>query len=213
MKQLTKAEAATALGISLRTLERKMANGQINYNKAVEAKPGALAVTFTYEQLGLPEPAGAPCATAAQRPYTVDSIVKQYEEPSTTVVQRPQVVATAKPLPDITDVGAFDPKQLRIEDTVARGKHTLLGPHPDLSGTSAEYSVDDSTSHMNPALVGRTGGVSGNDHFINSREYQLLRGNITQEQYDAMQSSAAKANRVDPRQAYLRAIRPGGYSR
>src|ERR1700676_907446 len=57
---MNKNEAAKALGISLRSLERRMRNGRVKFTKSGDGSFSE--VSFTYADLGLPEPQTTPLA-------------------------------------------------------------------------------------------------------------------------------------------------------
>lgn len=77
---MTKKEAAQALGISLRTLERRMADGSVKFSRGDEQ---FAEVSFTLADLGLPEPKTAflPAHCSGDHP-PVDPVVPVETAPS-----------------------------------------------------------------------------------------------------------------------------------
>jgi hypothetical protein len=85
MQTLNRKQAAKALGVSLRTLCNMMADGRVKYAKLENVRAFEQSVSFTYEQLGLPEPA-PPAPAPAPAPLTlglpvVEAAPEPYKEP------------------------------------------------------------------------------------------------------------------------------------
>jgi len=190
MIQLNKAQAATALGISLRTLATRMKLGTVKYSKIEGAKPFEQSVTFTYQQLGIPEPVeAAPVVHDVQ-------IAPQYNEPKPErfvfVPRQPTREELDEEFSEAYREGrATDSMGNRIDGTNVKfptlGTQSLLGPVEVDHGPPVETQ-----SHMQPAML------STNDHFGNpiavveaptlgyTRGGCALAPGVSPEQYDSM---------------------------
>lgn len=128
-------EAAVMLGISLSTLKRKMASGEIQFSRHGEGQFSE--VFFTAQQLGINE------------------AVNHSPAPGT---------PTHKPVPDISEPGAFVPQEM-TEDSIGNSIHgskrtySLLGPNPPIEYTPAPGTTD----HMDAALLGTSTANRGTD--------------------------------------------------
>jgi hypothetical protein len=120
----------------------------------------------------------------------------------------------AKPTPDIREPDAFAPKEVEPEPYRDSFGHTITGNREHRMFETQPYTPIDSTAHMNPALVNSGPKIENpvdSDAFVDlwrksgeptSAERRKLQGKEITSQHP-------NANR----QAYLRAIRPTGYSR
>jgi hypothetical protein len=180
--KLSRIDAAAHLGISVATLDRWIAKGKLT---AIYGEPNRMkkrAVFIEFEDLGSePEP-----VTVAPEPQP---------EPKPTVKRKVLSDVELKQLDDL----AFTEEYLAGEKTDScgnfhggynaryTGTQTLIGarepqPREKLS----------TTAHMTPGTV-PSPGPSANEQYINSLEYALACGRITQETYDAMTGNASKA--------------------
>lgn len=155
---LNKAQAAKALGISLRTLCNRMKDGSIRYTKLQGTKVGEPSVFFTYEQLGLPEPVAAPA------PVHDVQIAPQYEDPKPAFVARPVIDSLAQKISeDLSFAVAYregratDSLGNRIDGT--NTKFPTLGPQSLLGPVEIDHGPPPETqSHMTQGLL------ATNDH-------------------------------------------------
>lgn len=129
MKQLSKREAAAALGISLRTLHNRMKNGQVKFTKVSGAVVGEQSVFFTYEGLGLDEPA------------------HDVPKPATSQKQEPALNLREGLQPNEVSPEAYrDSFGHRLE---GNERHRLI---------ERQYAVrEQSQAHMEPYLLGTSG--------------------------------------------------------
>lgn len=161
MIQLTKQQAAKALGVSLRSLAYKMKSGEITFTKIAGAKVGQQAVFFSYADLRLSEPSATPAPIVHDVP-----INKQYED---------EPASAPRPVNSIeqreNEDAAFAQAYLRGEATDScgntitgnerwptKGKVTALGPIEPVYNPPP-----DTTAHMTPGTFGGTPmiGVDG----------------------------------------------------
>jgi excisionase family DNA binding protein len=140
---MTKKEVCKLLGISVRTLSRRIAAGQITCTKVGTGQYAELS--FTHSDLGLPEP-GEPWGNAPQRGQDIE-INRQYEDTGGNNPPVPQV-------PDISEPGALDPTEFRDSfghRISGNARHRMFetqhSPRPDLQ------------AHMDPALLGTSGAA------------------------------------------------------
>jgi Bacterial regulatory protein, Fis family len=202
MKTLSKKDACELLGISPKTLQRRMAKGQYKFTRVGEGQYAA--VTFTYGDLGLSEPV---------EPVPAPVVVEVQVEPSPVIPQRPPTAQELRDAEDAVFADAF--KTGRVTDScgnyIDATRQTLLGhrdPEPKQKPSS--------TIHMNPALVGDP-NVPHN--FIDSDEYEEIRHPGHKERKTAMYADAGirqpseqeKKGYVD--RAAIQAAFRQGYSR
>src|SRR5882724_7824456 len=90
MIQLTKTQACELLGISPKTLGRRMASGRYTFTRTGEGQYAE--VSFTHSDLGLPEPSAS--KLDEQRESITDSVT--HPEPADNVSARPE----SEPLAD-----------------------------------------------------------------------------------------------------------------
>jgi hypothetical protein len=162
---LDKKQAADALYISLRTLERRMKAGVYKFTRTGEGQYAE--VSFTYADLGLTEPSPA-------QPY--NDAFKEFDEPT------PE---PAKPALKMREPSPLETKQAeelafaerykmgevtdsygnKIDRTNARCPET--GVQCAVSPSAAQSVAPESQAHMDPNLIGST-GASANDNPLNS---------------------------------------------
>ena len=191
-ERLTKKQVCSLLKIGYSTLGRWMREGKIKFTR--EQAVGAFESAVFFRRADLAEfLPSAPIVASIAAPVrnAAPSKVGHYEdEPAPRAQSRENAdlsFAEAYKAGDATDSAGN-----KIDGTNDRfrtkGIQSLLGP------IEVEKPVVSGTSHMNPALVGGA-GESGNTAYINSLEYHLKAGSITQEQYEEMQSASVKARR------------------
>lgn len=204
--KLTKKEAMALLGISTATMSRWMTSGKIKYSK-IEAGRFQSAVFFDAEEI------------ARLLPVRVTVPVSALKNPA----------PAANPRKEPKDLRTFAEKYLDGDECDSCGNY-VDGSNPWFPSTgssligpcipAAPEPRTSTTSHMDPALVGKVGGTSANDGYLDSFEYALARGAMTQAHYDALQADATRAHRLSGQEkkiwldkaAILHAMR-FGYSR
>lgn len=216
MKTLTKKEAIELLGISPKTLQRRMASGQYKFTRNGEGQYAE--VTFTYADLGLPEPAEpAPIAPV------VESVTAPEPEPAPTsepepVPQRPLSNVDLRMIED--QIFADHYKQGLVTDSSGNtingtnekypnvGPVTLLGPREPQQKPKASGTV-----HMDPRLVADP-NVPCNP--IDSDDYMELRQPGHKARMEQMYANAGvrrptetEQKQVVDRAAVMAAIRQG----
>jgi hypothetical protein len=173
MIQLTKKQVMDLLGISPKTLGRRMASGRYKFTRTGEGKYDACL--FTYEGIGLPEPTPVP------QPVPIAAVPEPQPEP----VQAPEVTV-ATPLGPIElkqqegERFAQDYKRGLVTDSAGnkfdgtnelyptKGPQTLLGPQEP-----KPRKIPDGTAHMNPALIG-TAGKDRVENPVDSDDFREL---------------------------------------
>jgi hypothetical protein len=197
---LNKAQAAKALGISLRTLATRMKLGTVKYSKIEGARPFEQSVTFTYEQLGIAPPvetAPAPAPVVHDVP-----IAQEYEDeqPVTRLTRHTPSEVDVKAEEDLAFAEAY--REGRVSDSMGnkidgtnanwptKGAVSLLGP-----GEWERGPAPDVQAHMSKALQS-TYDYWGNPIVVAeaptagvTRGGRALAPGISQESYDAMMSS------------------------
>jgi len=198
---LNKAEAARALGISLRTLANRMQAGTVKYTKVENARIGEQSVFFTLEGLGLREPSAAP----VQHDVPINSNYEDAPAPKPAPVQaakhnQPSEI-DAKAAEDAAWAQAYregrvtDSMGNKIDGTNAkwpnRGTVSVLGPVTVDPGPPVETQ-----SHMHQGLLGTntTEGVPveaprwgfENEPEAFTRSGRPLCAGLSQENYDSM---------------------------
>lgn len=203
MKTLNKLQAARALGISPRTLATRMKSGAVQYTKLEGAKIGEQSVSFTYEQLSIPEPSAAPAPVVHDvqiaPQYNDDPKPDRFTHYMTKVRNRPSEV-DEKAAEDQAWAEAY--REGRVTDSLGnrsdgtnerwpnQGSVSLLGPITVDHGPPAETQA-----HMIPGLLG-TNDTEGNAAQVPRWGFECGEGftrggsqldkGISQENYDAM---------------------------
>jgi hypothetical protein len=118
----------------------------------------------------------------------------------------------AKPTPDIREPDAFSPKEAEpYRDSFG---HTISGNREHRMFESQPYTPINSTAHMNPALINSGARI---ENPIDSDAFTDLwrkPGEPTSAERHKLQGKEVASQHPNAnRQAYLRAIRPTGYSR
>jgi hypothetical protein len=164
----------------------------------LEALGKALGIsdeTILRLRLGLPERAPEPMKRALV-------INKHYED------VKPQRT------PDIREPDAFAPKEVEPEPFRDSFGHTIMGNREHRMFESQPSTPIDSTAHMNPALINNGTRL---ENPIDSDAFNDLwrkSGEPTSaERRDLQGKEVASQHPNANREAYLRAIRPTGYSR
>jgi hypothetical protein len=135
-------KAAELLGISARTLRRRVAAGAITCTKLGSGK--FAQTDFSHADLGLPEPEpGVTGSLGDQLPYTVDSIAPAYDDP------KPAPAPKSERVPDIREKGAFDPAEFR--DSFG---HLLTGNARHRMFETQHSAPPDLQAHMDERLTG-----------------------------------------------------------
>jgi excisionase family DNA binding protein len=181
--RLSKKEVCALLKIGYSTLGRWMRDGKIKFTRE-QAKNFESAVFFRRDDLAefLEQPTPAPAPAVVPAPI--------------------QAPAPKAPAPDLRtweekyrDGDACDSCGNTIDganDLYPRTGASLLGPVEPVTVPPVNR---DTASHMNPALVGYTGGPSANDCYLNSLEYQRDHWGLSQERYDELTANATKARK------------------
>jgi hypothetical protein len=143
--------------------------------------------------LGLPERAPEP----AKRDVVIN---KHYED--------------TKHTPNISEPDAFSPKEVEPEPYRDSFGHTISGNREHRMFETQPYTPIDSTAHMNPALINSGARI---ENPIDSDAFTDLwrkPGEPTSAERHKLQGKEVASQHPNAnRQAYLRAIRPTGYSR
>jgi Bacterial regulatory protein, Fis family len=144
---LTKQDAARLLGISVRTLQRRMSDGTVKFTK-LGTGPFA-TVTFTHTDLGLPEP----------EPATEPTPTPEPPEPAPAPEPQPMSAADQRLYDDLLFAERY--RRGEVPDSLGnfvdgRNKHfqsagatSLLGPQPPRVRVRP-----DTCSHMDARLLG-----------------------------------------------------------
>jgi hypothetical protein len=210
-ERLTKKQVCSILKIGYSTLGRWMREGRIKFQRDTTAGKFESAVFFRRDDLvaflppssvlgtehppaPAPQPQPKPVAAPQQDKRTWEEKFRDGDAPDSCGNYR-------------------DGENPRWPETGA----TLLGPAIPQPATPANR---DTTSHMNPALIGRTDGPSGNDVYLNSTEFSDRlngRGSVTAKEF---QSKATKTRPMSPQQRkqvvdinVIRAAFRNGFSR
>jgi hypothetical protein len=219
MIQLTKKQVMDLLGISPKTLGRRMASGRYKYTRTGEGKYDACL--FTYEGIGLPEPMPVPL------PEPIAAVPEPQPEP----VHVPEV-SVATPLGPIKlkqqedERFAQDYKRGLVSDSAGnkfdgtnelhpiRGIESLLGPQEP-----RPRKISDGTAHMNPALVGSP-GKDRVENPVDSDDFRELLNPGFKERKAAMyadssikQPSEQETKQRNDQAMILEAFRTGTWSR
>ncbi len=188
---LNKKDAMLLLGITASTLTRWMRSGKIKYTR-VEGERFAPAVFFTVDEITRLMPPSsdseecptAPPSNLLARP-TAPSC-KQHERTESRDTRTWAEKYTDGDAPD--SCGNFVDGENRLYPSSGA---TLLGPVEPYNDPPVNR---DTTSHMNPALVGR-GGPDASAGYLDSLERARDIGTITAVQYATLTSNADKARR------------------
>lgn len=181
---LSRIDAAQHLGISTKTLDRRIASGALTAIFGEPNRLGKRTVFVDFPELKEPTPEPAVVASEPE------------PEPKPTVRRETLSNVELKAIDDLIFAEAY--KTGQATDTMGNrydGTNTRFPEIGRLSLVGAEERPRErlsTTSHMNAALVA-TPGPSANSNYINSLEYSLVRGNITKDQYDEMTNNATKA--------------------
>ncbi len=177
---MTKKEVCSLLGISPKTLGRRMASGRYKFTKA-EGQYGK--VSFTFADLGLPEPTPAPVPAVA-------------------------VVAPTR-VPNIREPDAFRPQQNDLAEFCDSFGHTLSGNTEHRLFATQNGPPVDLQIHMQPALLGTSGsserhsfdcGLSDDDLSKMKSEWRRRGGGLSMsEQREKQERSRAAINAAFPR--------------
>jgi hypothetical protein len=179
---MTKKEVCALLGISPKTLGRRMASGRYKFTKA-EGQYGK--VSFTFADLGLPEPTPAPVPVVA--------------------VEAP----TPERVPNIREPDAFRPRQNDPTEFRDSFGHTLSGNAEHRLFATQNGPPVDLQIHMQPALLGTSGsrerhsfdrGLSDDDLSKMKSDWRGRRGGLSMsEQREKQERSRTAINAAFPR--------------
>jgi hypothetical protein len=208
---LNKQQAADALYISIRTLDRRMKDGSYKYTRTGEGQWAE--VTFTYADLGLPEPKEIPL------PYQDERTPQTIAVPKPALMLRPLSPMEKKEAED----RAFAADYLAGNATDSYG-NTIDETNPNCPTAGVQCGVTkppvetpvtkETQSHMNPALLGdhdSSGNPLDPEFKMDTREYfdnkngaplsvGYTRSGVTlceglpQELYDAMMHKWERSN-------------------
>ena len=156
---MTKNEACALLGISPRTLDRRMASEQYTFTRTGEGQFSRLS--FTHADIGLPEPATVvgPVPVESKPARDVQIRPEYNDEPTArSFAERYR----ANEVPDSAG-NYFDGSNGRWPN---KGVQSLLGPIEPMPKVRP-----DTTAHMDPALIG---DISTGPNPVDSDEYQEL---------------------------------------
>jgi Helix-turn-helix domain len=218
-ERLTKKQVCSILNIGYSTLGRWMREGKIKFSREQAAKFES-AVFFRRDDLAEFLPTVAESATHPKAPAA---------HPTASRGDSPLHPEVALPYQDEPDRRDFAQK-FRDGDECDSAGNYITGENPryqstgaTLLGPVAPYTAPpvnrDTSSHMDPALVGRP-GPSADECYLNSLERRRDLGIISQASYDALTSNASKARRLSGQQrkvyldqAAIRAAFRHGFSR
>ena len=156
---MTKREACGLLGISLRTLDRRMASGRYTFRRTGEGQ--FAEILFTHADIGLPEPVLAPVPVPAEsKPVHDVQIRPEYNDEPTERSFAERYLANE--VPDSAG-NYFDGSNPRWPN---KGVQSLLGPIERMPRVRP-----DTTAHMDPALIG---DIATAPNPVDSDEYQEL---------------------------------------
>lgn len=154
---MTKKEACGLLGISLRTLDRRMASGRYTFTRIGEGQFAELS--FTFSDLGLPEPLPVAVPVESKPVHDVQIRPEYNDEPiERSFAERYR----ANEVPDSAG-NYFDGSNPRWP---SKGVQSLLGPIEPMPRVRP-----DTTAHMDPALIG---DISTAPNPVDSDEYMEL---------------------------------------
>jgi hypothetical protein len=154
---MTKKEACALLGISPRTLDRRMAKGVYKFTRTGEGQFAELS--FTHADIGLTEPTPVP-VTAEIKPVHDVQIRPEYNDEPTERSFAERYLANE--VPDSSG-NYHDGSNPRWPN---KGLQSLLGPIEPMPRVRP-----DTTAHMNPALVG---DISTAPNPVDSEEFMEL---------------------------------------
>jgi hypothetical protein len=198
-ERLTKKQVCSILQIGYSTLGRWMALGKIKFTRE-KAEHFESAVFFRRADLAefLPcvtESVTEPCASDSDaQPSASESEAQPPVWPSQSRAMAPESRDIRTWAEKYKDGDAADSAGNFIHGANERWPTTgatLLGPVVEHTLPKVNR---DTTSHMNPALVGTTGPHAG-ESYLNSLERQRDVGTISQATYDALTQNASKARR------------------
>jgi hypothetical protein len=191
-EKLTKKEVCALLHIGYSTLGRWMREGKIKFQRDTTAGKFEPAVFFKRDDLAA---------------FLPPSSVLGTEHPPAPAPQQPKPTPAPK---ESRDIRSWAEKYKDGDEPDSCGNYrdgynprwpetgaSLLGP---VIPRDVPPINRDTTSHMNPHLVGRTDGPSGNDVYLNSTEFSDLlhgRGSITAAEF---QSKATKTRPISQQQ-------------
>jgi hypothetical protein len=155
---MTKKEACALLGISPRTLERRMTSGRYTFTRTGEGQFAELS--FTHSDIGLPESSPVAVPPAESKPVHDVQIRPEYNDEPTerTFAER----YLANEVPD--SAGNYSDGSNPRWPT--KGVQSLLGPIDAMPRVRP-----DTTAHMDPALIG---DIATAPNPVDSDEYQEL---------------------------------------
>jgi hypothetical protein len=137
---MTKKEACALLGISPKTLERRMTSGRYTFSRAGDGQFAELS--FTHADIGLPEPTPVPVPVKIKAAHDVQIRPEYNDEPTErTFAER----YLANEVPD--SAGNYSDGTNPRWPT--KGVQSLLGPIEPMPRVRP-----DTTAHMDPALIG-----------------------------------------------------------
>lgn len=193
---LTKKQAMRLLGISSATMSRWMASGKIRFSKR-DAERFAASVFFDESEIErlLPKPV----SESDTRPTEVSSHdgMKPPTAPTQPNCARPEskpIKSWAEKFADGEAPDSCGNYRDGFNPQWPRTGATLLGPVTDPAPLRS--TARDTDNHMPAGVRKDVGGTSGNTAYLNSPEYSLKSGWITQEQYDTLTENATKARRL-----------------
>jgi len=137
---LTKKEACKLLGISPRTLERRVASGRYAFTRTGEGQFAELS--FTHADIGLPEPTPTPVPVDIKPEHDVQ-IRPEYNDEPTERSFAERYLANEVPDSSGNYSDGTNPRW------PTKGIQTLLGPVEPMQRVRL-----DTTAHMDPALIG-----------------------------------------------------------
>lgn len=180
---LTKKEASKLLGISPRTLERRMASGQYKFTRTGVGQFAELS--FTYSDIGLPEPVVEPVPAVAAEPQPEPAPLPKASECDKRIAADLEFAAKYR-AGEVTDSMGNNVHGTN-EKFPTKGMQPLIGmprPEPAVPRTG--------TSHMQPELLSDYVGPMDKP-FVNpqvsstgtTRNGSPLTAGYSQEKYDA----------------------------
>lgn len=170
---MTKKEACALLGISPRTLDRRMASGRYTFTRTGEGQFAELS--FTHADIGLPEPVPVALPVESKPAHDVQIRPEYNDEPTERSFAERYL---ANEVPDSSG-NYFDGSNPRWPN---KGAQSLLGPIEPMPRVRP-----DTTAHMNPALVGR---ISDAPNPVDTDEFKELLNPGHMDRIAAMYASA-----------------------
>jgi hypothetical protein len=188
--KLTKKEVCALLRIGYSTLGRWMREARIKFERDTTAGKFESAVFFNRADIQhlIPREPVIPIGFAESVPAP-----KPVPKPTLTPQDKRTFAEKFRDGDEPDSCGNFCDG---ANDLYPSSGATLLGPVVPYTTPPVNR---DTASHMDPALVGKV-GPSGNDSYLNSPEFALARGSISQVQYDSLQATAQKARRMSQQQ-------------